>query len=768
MNFKTTLVLLLLVALGGAIWYFSTGSDDGDDSSADSTSVTQNVMEDRPALEEIGRIEVRRAGEPTIVFERVAEAPIAGQTGVWRMTAPVEAFAVPKRVESLVVLARGLQSTQQLPIGGRGISLEDAGLAPSSGSFVFAKADGKQYVLHLGKAVPMTSSWYVRVGDEDRIQVVRRSFQADLDNGPAYYRSRQVFEQKLGDVAAVETVFAGETYRMERATSAAGGDTWRLTAPIDTLGNQQRIDTYVRTLVGVPIAEFVDQRGDPASFGLSEPYLRIKLDPDAAEADAAPPAPIVLDIGAFADLSQETRYIQLDGADWIATANNTILENLVPVLAELRDTRVLPLTPSAIDAVEFRRGDGATAVRREDGVWRGADGAASIDVTVVQSAVDALVRLRAVEFIDNPEDLAAYGLDQPRGELIVTTSDNDTPQRLLIGADTASGINTHVMLAGGDSVAIAPAAEVAKLLVSRLDLRDKTLIDAKPEEVHWIEMQRGKVHYRLVRAGDGAWALEEPGGATADAATAREWANNLARLRAVRVVGDEDFGAYGLETPYMEIRVALKQAPEAADAEGPPADDAEATYVEHSVGIQETDVGVMCRVDDEPTVFALAPGVYNVFDQEAINRAVFEVDPSAIAEIQIDAPGGALHVARTEDGWEFVGDASVQLSKTKVGELAADLGELRVERYIEYQDADFDAAGLTDAPATIAFALDDGAAYTLKLQQVQTGELPRLAGWVERGRTFLIDAARVERLLRGLDAYLKRAEPQQPGMPPTP
>ena len=51
--------------------------------------------------------------------------------------------------------------------------------------------------------------------------------------------------------------------------------------------------------------------------------------------------------------------------------------------------------------------------------------------------------------------------------------------------------------------------------------------------------------------------------------------------------------------------------------------------------------------------------------------------------------------------------------------------------------------------------LKDESPITLKVDQVRAGELPRKAAWVEQRRVFLLRQAEAEKLMRGLDHYVK-------------
>jgi hypothetical protein len=78
---------------------------------------------------------------------------------------------------------------------------------------------------------------------------------------------------------------------------------------------------------------------------------------------------------------------------------------------------------------------------------------------------------------------------------------------------------------------------------------------------------------------------------------------------------------------------------------------------------------------------------------------------------------------------------------------------------VAYRDGDPASYGLADAPVTVTIRLKDESTITLKVDQVRAGELPRKAAWVEQQRVFLLRQAEAEKLMRGLDYYVKPKTP---------
>ena len=166
------------------------------------------------------------------------------------------------------------------------------------------------------------------------------------------------------------------------------------------------------------------------------------------------------------------------------------------------------------------------------------------------------------------------------------------------------------------------------------------------------------------------------------------------------------------------------------------------------------------RIDDQPYVFELDQTVYKVLNSELINRKLFDFAAEDVVGITVVAPGGTLELAKDGEKWQFTTDPFVELSQKKVNEFTEGVAGLRVEMYLEYENADLVAAGLLAAPATVSIKLRNGKRYNLKMEQERPGELPRLAGWLEQKRTFRLRQSDCQKLLRGLDYYIKPDVPE--------
>jgi hypothetical protein len=797
MNFKTTLVLLVLVAIGAGLWYFAgrgAPAVQEEETERPSEREQRYVLAERPNANDIVRLEIERPDRPPLVFERAETKDESGQMEDWRMVEPLDSATENYVVNGPVTMLTGLQYERSFVPGAEdGVSLAEAGLEPPLATFKLTDKEGQTYTFEIGKQVALSNDTYVRLAGEDEVFVVGRDMKRDIEREVNDYRAKRLVKLAAADARHVRIDHDGTTYDFTRTA----GDEWVINEPVKTYAQADKVKALVNALNAVRVKEFIDDSPESlTAYGLEPPFLTISVttekkelvveEPESPEGAEEPTTqPIeprfevvtethTLAVGDYADLSSETRYVKLPDQPWVASATTQQLDKLLPNLADIRDPSVTRVKASQVTRVELTT-DGATAtLEKKDGRWQGTGDLAELDVEAVNKLIEAFEDVTAIDYIDDPGDLAQYGLDHPRATLTVTTTGTVEPVSLHIGADTPSGRNTYVQVTGQTSVLVISAERAAELDVSPLALRSRVITSGTPEQIKRISVERGEKRYVLERKEDGMrWQMLEPQDAPVDPAAARELVNDLSRLRARQVVAKDDDASYGLTTPAVTIRFVMEQP-----AEGPPAGpESQPTtaatqptmeQVQHTLLVGRRDNKTYARLDDVPYVFELDETVYKVMTQEFIRRGLFDIEGSDVAYLKIEAPGGTVEFQREEGQWVYPPDKFVRLSQKKVDDFVKELAELRVDAYLAYRSGDLVEYGLENAPVTVTMRLADESVITLKIDQVRRGELPRKAAWVEQQRVFLLRPAEAEKLMRGLDYYVKGPDTDEDSTPPRP
>lgn len=784
MNSKTTLILAVLLIAGGLLWLFKPGVSRNDAAQTEEKrpSETRDVFDPRPAADDIVRVIIEREGKPRLAFERSGEKdPSTNLMDDWRMSEPIPAATENWNVQGVVTSVIGLQSTGSFKPGGTGgVSLAEAGLEKPLGTIRLIDKNAKEYRVDIGKKPVMSNDTYVRVDGRDEVLVVTRDFSTDLKNDVAHYRGKQLFKNANRNAVRLAVEHDGKRFSF---AAKEGSDEWIMDSPARAYAVPDKVRGIINAMARVRVDKFVDDA--PASlepFGFDPPYLRVTLtteekktvaqsQPAGAEPSTQPAEPktetitrtFALLVGGFADAGSTTRFIKLPDQPWVATASKDTIESLAP--KDVRDTRVTRVKADAVTQIALTTGEASATLHRQDGRWTGEGELTNIDEEAVKNLLQAVEDARAIDFVDAPESPEKYGLDSPRATIRLTTAGAVEPTALRIGANTPSARNTYVQVAGQESVLVISADLAGRLAIDPQSLRSRAIFSFKPDDIRQIERIRAGTRMVLVRDAF-EWKLTEPQ-APADPAGTRELANDLALLRARRILGAVDPASHGLDEPLLTIRFTLETAPPApaesdADAETPPPPPTPET---HTLYVGRVANMTFARRDGDATVFELDETVFRTLTGELIRRQLFDGVFTAADVVGIKISGNnqpaALDFVRDGKDWKYQIDPSVKVVAKKVDDFAAELAAMRAESYIAYDDADVDQLGLGSAiEATIT--LRDDRTVTLKVDPVRRGEMPRAALWVEQRRAFLLRPGDAERLIRGIDWYVKPDAPESP------
>ena len=588
MSFRTTFGLIIILALLGAVYLLVPGGGEIGDEMAPATpppsAQRSNVFDPQPAVGDLVRIELAPHNKPALVFARAKTDDGEWAKDHWRILAPVDAEADRYRVEDLCRTVAQLRSRAQLEPGGDGgVNAAAAGLETPAATVTLTDRDDKTYVLEIGGPVTMSSDTYVRRAGETTIHIAARDLAAELERGTNDYRSKAVATLDADDMVAA-TFVTGEQSLALTKTARQG---WVIESPIHAFAQEEAALKPLRELATLRAVEFVEGEARQVMYGFDDPYVTVKVvseqqvaivrDAAAEAATTQPTEPeyetvreaLTLEIGGVVDLEGEQRYARLAGQDAVFTISGSAADRLRPRLAELRDPRVTRLSAADITRIVLHVAGAEVTLERDGADWRGMGAVTAIDEPTVATLAQTLADLRAIDFVDAPKSLAEYGLDEPRAVLEVHARDLAAPLTLRVGANTASGRNTFVQVAGQESVLVIGGEPARQIALTPLQLQSRSVLRFQPSELATLTVAHERMRYELRQEG-GAWQLLVPEGAPLDLAGVRTLTTNLAALRASALLSADDPAAAALESPDVTIELAGATAAAADGEAGPP------------------------------------------------------------------------------------------------------------------------------------------------------------------------------------------------------
>jgi hypothetical protein len=285
------------------------------------------------------------------------------------------------------------------------------------------------------------------------------------------------------------------------------GGSWWQTSPVEHAVDGWSVRQFAARVMKAESVRSVDfAQGDSAALsaaGLSPPQGRIELVEDAPE--GAPPRRVVVELGrrslagrAYARVAEPAtarpRYEVIDG-----TLHEFALER-DPREFRRRD---LFIDVGEIDRVELTAGESTTAIARSGRSYR-IDGPirTRADRQQCEELFDAIRRARSDGFIvDNPVELAVYGLEPPAASLVVRSGTREI--RLRIGDPVSIGAQDRFGLLDGTSTVVRIPAAVLAGVAPRADrLIDTLATGVRAADIGAIEVAQGTSRLVLRRETD--------------------------------------------------------------------------------------------------------------------------------------------------------------------------------------------------------------------------------------------------------------------------
>jgi hypothetical protein len=338
MNFKTTLVLLVLLVLAGVAVLLTRNGGDEPVQSADADAGRKLIELDQS---DVIKVAVNpSAGEP-FVLEKSG--------GAWRVAEPVSAPAEPFAVDSLVGALVNLRSRGSI---GSDASSAATGLDEPTYRIELTGAGGNTHNLTVGQKSAVGDILYVSVGDEKQAEVVDAGLYEQLEKPLSDYRRKQLVNVASQDVKQITIVKPDSKLILQKH-----GEQWQVVEPVKIPAEKTEVDDLIFAATGLRVEEFVSEApADAAQYALNAPRLTVTLSTEApatqpATRPATATAGTTIRIGRYDDVRQKNVYATVSGAPTIAKVPATVLASFDKKPLDLRDRRVLDIMPEKVSRI---------------------------------------------------------------------------------------------------------------------------------------------------------------------------------------------------------------------------------------------------------------------------------------------------------------------------------------------------------------------------------------------------------------------------------
>ncbi len=558
--------------------------------------------------------------------------------------------------------------------------------------------------------------------------LVALDFQRGTTTDEAEANRRNLVELDVDSLRRVELVRTNQTIVIEKQA-----DQWQIIEPVATLADysivrsifdelefaQRERTLTVEELAGIPLSD----------FGLAEPRVIVTLGGDQD--------PISVRLGS-ATPTGDAVYVQVDGRNEVYVVNPSVAARLDRDLDAIRDRGVFRYQPTSATRFQIKSVDRVTEFVKDDGVWRLHE---PFTARANQQALNDVLRelgyLRVREFLsDDPNNVMAYGLNEPHHEISIWEDNASESQVLLVGDHPANDTTTLVAKTkSSPSIFTIPVAAIEKATVPLTELRDPKVFDFVTAEVGALKIQRGDEEIAVTRTND-SWRITAPAEMTADPAEVGRFLEQLRALEIEEFTADvaTDLEPYGLTVPSVILTV-----------QGAGTND----VCQLLLGSQTvTNALLYVTRSDEPFVYGVSPELLNWVPRDGWawrDRQVCQLNPASIERLELSTAETRVVLERGDDqAWQMLEPAEGVIDMDQLNRLVTALAGLQAEEY--------------EAPAAVSVpeetmpagvyrivATHDGKTHVLELQPAPQ-EGVWLATWSDPRLRFTLLAETAEHL----------------------
>ena len=436
MKFKTNVVVgAVFLALLAFVYIYEIKG--GEERKAEAEKSKRLLAAYAPS--EVRRLVVDR-GDTVLVLEKAQEE--------WKLVEPMEDLADQEAVDRYL---RNIDEPERERVVADSATVaEDAAVAAKYGldqprlKVQVETAEGAMDGLHFGNDNPTDRLVYVQIGGDNAEIFTVLAWRFDnLDKGVFDLRDRRILAFEEAEVKEVRLEWTAGSIALERA----GAEGWQLRVGTSVAADKEAVDGLVGDLKNGKIESFVDEEPDEALLqerGLGEkPQLSLSLLVGEDRAEKRLRVGYAEGSGYYArDLSRKAVFL----------IDSTLVHKLQQDVGNLRDKEPVKFEPGDITRIELQR-ENETIIAEKDtaGQWGLVEPAGrKARSWKLSGMLDDLKGLEVEEFVDDQvEDLAAYGLDQPRIKIRLLAAGEQVLEARLEEAD---GDQAFLMLAGTPSV----------------------------------------------------------------------------------------------------------------------------------------------------------------------------------------------------------------------------------------------------------------------------------------------------------------------------
>jgi hypothetical protein len=404
MNFKTTLILIALLAVvGGIFWYSQSTTAPPAPPAAPSNGLDtagEKMLTIKAA--DVNKIIITPASGPQTQLEKTA--------GKWNLVAPIKAGTVDFAVSGLLADLTDIR-THGRPQSDPG---SDSGLAKPAYTIQLTTDDGKNTKYAIGAKTPLNDMAYAQVDGSSDINLVDASvLDKTLKNVVDTVRDKHLITLQAADIRQVKITYKDQNLAMQRELGK-----WVVTSPERIPGDDSAISSLVDSILATQATSFFPANDLELPFArFDHPTMTVWLStanpttqPSASAADTG----FTLTFGAPEGFKKDQYFVKTsDGLD--AKVPSSTIDALKKTPLDLRDKDVLTLKPDDVKEISITKEIYAppttqpapisAATQAAAAIFKGASASQPATMTADASTQPAAAQPASIAFITVPGKL---------------------------------------------------------------------------------------------------------------------------------------------------------------------------------------------------------------------------------------------------------------------------------------------------------------------------------------------------------------------------
>ncbi len=727
MNFKTTLILAVLVALGGIGWLIVRNLPHDDVAGPTTQFLTNDLKADA-----LTRIEIERGGAKVILEQ--AGADDWSLPGKW----PVRAGEVKDLVQTLTDLHSRFAST---PLTSKA-DLKKYGLEPPALK-VKVTVKGKEHTLAFGEDPSPVNRFsratYLRLDDNPEIVRLAPGLVAALDRSQDRYQARALFpyERVAKDNDPVEKVemLAAKGVAVKSPEGSfelvKAGDSWEIVEPVKDHVDPDKLKALLTAFPDIWAERFVDTKDKKLEdFGLKDPQTIVTVTGTGGRAikvfignesetkltkvpkPAMPQQPFMPPKQDFDMVPETYRFAKLQDNEQIFEIKADKLKDINVPIASLRDPQLARFRAADVKRLEIDvpAAGGATAstpliFSKEKERWRmEKPKAEDAENGPINDLLEKLANLQAKDAdVLDKADLKTVGLEKPAAKIKITIEEEKGPKdnKTKTTRDIAFDLGTkekekdklYVKVEGWPRVNSVDDAVLKLARRPEYVYRNRKVLDVAAADVGKLEIQRTAGSFTLEQD-KGTWKLTKPEQVDVDTAKAAKLAGELTKLEAVEFItdspkDDELEKTYGLAKPALTAKIEFTDAKKPAHT--------------LSVGKARGDKEYYARLD-QGAIFVLKKDTHDDLDRDSLAYRPLEFFhglKEKIHELAIQKDGQEYRLIADGKTWKLRGPFDADAMAEVADPIADEIANLRANRFVTHAATDLKDYGLDKPYLTV-------------------------------------------------------------------